>query len=413
MTIDTKNKIAFTKEHYGEKSVVMGITGSGKSYGARVLVEEGLEQGVKFVIIDPQGAYDNLNNVEYVNAKDVNDIGALGALVAMTNRNIVIRIKELNEKEQNNFLKEFFTEYTKRQQKGIKCIVIDEVHKFLPQTDKTASKSIIRGMIQENRSDGLGIILVSQMPARIDKTAVKQSSNKFIGYMDEMNDIKAVRGFLVGDYKDDIFRKLETGNFYCKISNQEATIFKFRKAKTKHSGDSPTNLLSENTTLFNEHYKDLKKFRSKDSKSRGENKMTEKELTLPSKGTVVSLAGLGVKISLGMGVAAMSSRLVTRFVPNFSLGPVSSRTIVSASSTVVLFMGHRLAASRNLDKVADVLKYASAGAAAFTMGSVLADAIAAAGVQSPLLNTTVQMTTGVQQTTENAEASPDLDTAFA
>lgn len=410
MTLDVKNKIKFDRHRYGEKSVVMGITGSGKSYGARVIIEEGITQGVKFVVVDPQGAYDNLMGFEYIEAKEIRDTVALGALIAVTNRNVVIRMKQLTLPEQNKFMKEFFTAYKKRQQKGIKCIVIDEAHKFIPQYDKTVAREAILGLIQENRSDGLGVIIVSQMPARIDKTAIKQSSNKFIGFMDEMNDIKAVRGFLVGDYKEDIFPKMKTGEFYAKISGQEATIFKFRKSKTKHSGDSPTNLLSENTTLFNEQYRELQKF--KFNKQRGDKKMTDViNEVLPSKATAMNLAGLGVKISLGMGIAALSSKLVSRFVP-FSLGPISSRSIVGAGSTVVLFLGHRLAASKGFDKVADVLKYASAGSAAFTLGSLVADAINFSGVQIPLLNTAVAVSTGAGPV-QSEEPAADLNTAFA
>lgn len=413
MTIDTLRKIRFERQHYGEKTVLLGITGSGKSYGARVLIEEGLDQGVTFVVIDPQSAYDNLPRMEYVEAKDIRDPAALGKLVAMTNRNIVIRTKKMTLSEQNRFMKEFFGEYKKFQQKGIKTVVIDEAHKFIPQYDKTPSKETVLSLIQENRSDGLGIIIVSQMPARIDKTAIKQSSNKFIGFMDEMNDIKAVRGFLTGQHKDTIFRNFKTGEFYTKISQKEAVIIKFRKAKTEHSGDSPTNLLSENTTLFNTHLNGLKKNRILMNNERGVANMTDASDVLPSKATAMQLAGLGVKISLGMGIAALSSRLVSRVLPNFKLGPISSRTIVGAGSTVVLYLGHRLAASKNFDKVADVLKYAAAGSAAFTLGSIIADAIQFSGVQIPLLNTAVAMSTGVSPPAEEEGPGVDLNTALA
>ncbi|MBV6340359.1 ATP-binding protein [Candidatus Magnetobacterium casense] len=409
MSIDTKKQVDFSLDHFGEKSVVLGITGSGKSYGTRVLIEEGLEQGVRFVIIDPQLAYENLAGMEYINAEEIRDPSALGRLIAMTNRNIVIRMKKLSIIEQNKFLKDFFTTYKKYQQKGIKCVVIDEAHKFIPQYERSTAKETILGLIQENRSDGLGVIIVSQMPARVDKAAIKQASNKFVGFMDEMNDIKAVKGFLVGKEDESIFRKLKTGEFYTKISGGDAAgVMKFRKAKTQHSGDSPKNLLSENTPVFNEHLKTLKKF-----KLRGESHMADGIVseTLPSKATTMHLVGLGVKISLGMGVAALASNLVGRVVPNFKLGPISSRSIVGAGTTIVLYLGHRLAASKNFDKVADVLKYAAAGSAAFTLGSIVVDVMAATGISNRLLGTAVQMSTGVAPAQEEANA-PDLNTAF-
>ena len=135
------------------------------------------------------------------------------------------------------------------------------------------------------------------------------------------------------------------------------------------------------------------------------------DVKLPSKATMLDLAGLGMKVSLGMGVGALSSALVSRAVPKFSLGPISSRTMVGAGSTIVLYMGHRFASAKDFGKVADVLKFASAGSCAFTLGSLVADGLAFFNVQSPLLNTAVAVSTGVSP--DKVADSPDVDTAFA
>ena len=101
--IDKNKKVDFPVERYGEKTIIMGRTGSGKSYGTRVLIEEGLKKKVVFVIIDPQGAYKNLKGFEYINAKDISNAEGLGILIAQTNKNIVIETKTLSITEQNKF----------------------------------------------------------------------------------------------------------------------------------------------------------------------------------------------------------------------------------------------------------------------------------------------------------------------
>ena len=71
--------------------------------------------------------------------------------------------------------------YKQNIRKGIQTLVIDEIHKYAPEKEKTISKDSIRGLFQESRSDGLGIIGITQRPQRLDKTCLGQAEHLGVG----------------------------------------------------------------------------------------------------------------------------------------------------------------------------------------------------------------------------------------
>ena len=95
------------QEFFGETTLVLAKRGYGKSYTARVIVEEGRKLGVSFVIIDPQDAYLNLEGFAYIDATQVKSVRTLAIVSAATHKNMVIQMKRLSIEDQNKFLKVF------------------------------------------------------------------------------------------------------------------------------------------------------------------------------------------------------------------------------------------------------------------------------------------------------------------
>ena len=408
MSVDIDNKVKVSPEFFGEKSIIIAKSGYGKSYTSRVIIEEGRKINATFIIIDPQDAYLNLNDFEYIGADNVKSPKQLGILLSQTNRNIVISTKGLTINEQNKFMKEFLTYFRKHIRKGIQTIVIDEAHKYIPEYDKTESKDIVRGMFQENRSDGLGIIGITQRPARIDKTAISQADNMIIGKVTSSTDKKAVENYL--DDRDDInkIKNLDKGEFYVDGFNlDEPMIVKIRKSETKHSGESPKNLLNENTELFNNHIPKLLKDKRKRGTKMSDSVDTKKEIVkgiIPSKEGFIDLASIGMKASLGTATAGIVGMYVGRMVPS-PLPVISSRTLGSLANTIVCYAGYRYIKQ---PMVKDVLKYASAGSSAFALGSLTYDVLNALNINMPnVLNFAVSTATGVSPV--NVEKAKDKD----
>ncbi len=371
-------------EFYGQKSVILAKSGGGKSYTARVVIEEGRALGVTFVVIDPQDAYKNMPDFEYIDAEKVTNVKAFGQLIALSGRCVVISVKRLTPEQANAWVRAFLREYRRFAKKGIKTVIIDELHKFAPEMQNTLAKDTIRGMAQEDRSDGTGFIGISQRSSRVDKTIIAQANTIFIGRLDAPVDIDSVKGY-IPEKNADVVKRLPIGSFYIigDLADQTggARVVKIRKATTEHSGGSPKVLLTENRAMYDQHARLVVKNGGRSNiQSTGET-MESKDLVngiVPSVDTFGSLAMKGAKMSLGMAAAGIVGGFASRI--KSPIPYVSSRSIGAAVTTVVLYAGWK-----HIDNptVKDVLGYAAAGSAVFTVGSLIADIVAATRFQLP------------------------------
>ena len=415
MAITTDGKVDPESTFYGDKTILVAKTGYGKSYAARVMIEEGIKKGNTFIVIDPQDAYKNIPDFEYIDAQDVKSVKGLGILLAQSSRNVIISIKSLTIEAQNKFMSFFIRAYKQHIRKGIQTLVIDEIHKFAPEGQNTPSKDDVRGLFQESRSDGLGIIGITQRPQRLDKTCLAQAENFAVGRVTAHRDKESIKTYL--DNPEDVEKlpKLEKGEFFFfGFGFDEPVIAKVRKSESEHSGNSPKNLLNEDKILYSKYSQKYVK------NSRGKNKMESKIETKdePIKGVIPSmegfkdLAAIGMKASLGTAVSGIVGTLVASRLKS-PIPVVSSRTLGSVGTTIALYAGYRMIP---IDSIKDVMKYAAAGSAAFTVGSVVFDVINAANIKLPsIVNFALATATGAQPMSveSNESSSVDTDTQFA
>ena len=405
----TKN-INVEKEFFGEKSIILAKSGYGKSYTARVFIEEGRKLGNSFIAFDPQDAYLNLPDFAYIDVTKVKSAKTAAIVVGASNKNVVFQIKKLSIKDQQLFVKTFLEELKLNLQRGIRTIVIDEMHKFAPESEKTDSKEIIRGLFQENRSDGLGIIGISQRPQRIDKTCLSQADHLCIGRVTSHTDKKAVENYIDDPADMNKIKMLEKGEFYFYgFGLKEPTVEQVRKSETEHSGSSPKDLLNEDNTLFHKNVKSFYKGEQKQMENipQGTGALAK---VIPSRDGFMSLAALGAKMSLGVATGG----LVGSFVGSKFSSPipvVSSRTLGAGASTVVLYTGYRMLPEGN---VKDVAKYATAGSTVFTAGSLIGDLIIVSKIQVPnIVNFVLGLATGAAplavEGNKDAESGSDVD----
>ena len=392
----TEDKLEIDEKMFGQKTILIAKSGYGKSYSARVLIEEGIEKGNTFIIIDPQEAYWNLVGFEYVKATQVKSPRKLGILLSQTNKNIVISTKDLMPKEANIFLNGFLNGYKQNIRKGIQTIVLDEMHKFAPEGEKTIAKDNVRACFQENRSDGLGFIGISQRPARIDKTVISQADNLMIGRVTSVRDCQAVQNYI--DNVEDIkqIKTLKVGEFYLNgFGLDQPEVHQIRKAKTEHSGTAPTNLLTEDTDTYNKYKNKI--IRGKNM----ENVSTAKEpikKIIPSVDGFMDLAKIGAEFSLGAVASGMVGKYASA-VPNI-IPVVSNQTLGSGVTTIALYAGYRNVKNPLLK---DIFKYGSAGSAVRTAGSLFYDVVVLTGVQlPPIITMAVNAGTGVAPVVSSA-----------
>lgn len=410
MAITTDNKVDPESTFYSDKTVLVAKTGYGKSYTARVFVEDGVSKGHTFIIIDPQDAYKNLPDFEYISAENIKSVKGLAILLSQSHRNVVISTKKLSLDDQNKFLSVFLKNFKLHIRKGIQTLVLDEAHKFAPEGQKTLARDDVRGLFQESRSDGLGIIAITQRPQRLDKTCLAQAENFACGRVTAFRDKDAIKNYMDNPEDVEKLSKLEKGEFmFFGFGFDEPVIGNVRKANTEHSGDTPKNLLNEDRALYNRH---ALKYVKPTSKMDALDKVKElgKDI-IPSKDGFMQLAFTGMKMSLGTAAGGIVGTLVGSYAKS-PIPVVSSRTLGSLGTTIVLYAGYKYVP---WESVSSTLKYAAAGSAAFTVGSFVYDLVSVANVQLPSVAAFALTTaTGAQPMGGNSSATNvDTNTSFA
>jgi len=79
-------------------------------------------------------------------------------------------------------------------------LVVEEAHNYCPERSFGESKSskILRTIASEGRKFGLGLCVVSQRPARVDKSVVSQCTTQIVLKVTNPNDLKAVSNSVEG-----------------------------------------------------------------------------------------------------------------------------------------------------------------------------------------------------------------------
>jgi hypothetical protein len=122
-------------------------------------------------------------------------------------------------------------------------LLIEEAHNFAPERGfgGSAASRIIRTLASEGRKFGMGLCVVSQRPARIDKNVLSQCNTQIILKVTNPNDLKAISQSIEGftqDLEEEI-RQLQPGVALVVGDVVEQPIFvDVRVKRSKHGGTS-------------------------------------------------------------------------------------------------------------------------------------------------------------------------------
>ena len=120
--------------------------------------------------------------------------------------------------------------------------VLEEAHNFCPERGfgEVASSKILRTIASEGRKFGMGLMAISQRPARVDKNVLSQCNTQVILKVTNPNDLNAisesVEGMGVG-VKDDI-RDLPVGVAMIVGITDQPLIVDVRIRRSEHGGDN-------------------------------------------------------------------------------------------------------------------------------------------------------------------------------
>lgn len=142
-------------------------------------------------------------------------------------------------------------------------LVVEEAHNYCPERsfgEKKSSK-MLRTIASEGRKFGLGLCVVSQRPARVDKSVISQCSTQIIMKVTNPNDIKAISSSVEGitSSTEKEMQELSVGTALVTGVTDVPLIVKIRPRMSMHGGhaidilgqnnSSVQQILKETTTL--------------------------------------------------------------------------------------------------------------------------------------------------------------------
>ena len=239
--------------------VILGQKESGKTYFAGVLEEELAENSLPFIVIDAMGAHIGIKEKYPVvifggSWADVPISPDLGRQVAnaviQENVSAVLDVSQMNKSQQRRFVADVCDElYAKNT--SPRHVFLEEVQEFAPQTvvsSARASFNAIDVMVRLGRQKGLGITMISQRAALINKNILSQAGTFYLfrtvwkADIDTIYDL--VREVETAELASDMRQSLptlETGVAWV-WSPTDLKLFKeirIRERTTYHAGATP------------------------------------------------------------------------------------------------------------------------------------------------------------------------------
>jgi len=120
-------------------------------------------------------------------------------------------------------------------------LVVEEAHNFCPQQGMVACSKIFRTIASEGRKFGLGLTIITQRAAKVDKNVLSQCNTQVILKVTNPNDLKAIcasiEGLTVG--MEEEIQRLPVGTAIVTGGGVSMPLFvEIRPRESKHGGES-------------------------------------------------------------------------------------------------------------------------------------------------------------------------------
>jgi hypothetical protein len=236
----------------GKSAAALGIPGSGKTNTVALLIEQLLLNNYPVTVVDIEGEYWGLkekfnvliagrgDQVEF--PCDTDQAAALAQLSLTESVSVILDVSDFDDDERFEFLLAYFNGLWEVAGKARKPyqVVLEEAHEFIPQTGNTPVKTVLARIAKRGRKRGLGLVIVSQNSAKVEKDVLKQVPLLFLHRVVHPLDVKVYQDLIPLPTKDveTLVRSLGTGQVIILRDNQPYTV-QINRRETFHAGSTP------------------------------------------------------------------------------------------------------------------------------------------------------------------------------
>lgn len=248
----------------GLRIAIAAGSGSGKSHLTAVILEELAGLGIPFLVIDPEGEYRGLKQLDgakiltvkekngdiclsYPNPEWVDE--TIRALIG--GAGVIADLSTLGDDDQRvaylwllEHLWNVQRARREREQLEAVFIIVEEATIFAPQKWQSDAPSLLMTVkiAKRGRKIGINSIFVTQRPGDLEKDVLSQSNLQIVGYLRLERDFKAVESLLqVGgtSIKHRDLLGLKTGEFFAAFGPKVVRFPPCRKRRTPDYAATP------------------------------------------------------------------------------------------------------------------------------------------------------------------------------
>jgi hypothetical protein len=220
---------------------ILAIKGSGKTYTFLVLVEEMVKNALPIIILDTMGVCWGIRSSADGKSPgfpivilggghgDVPLESTAGKVIAdwvvSERQPAVLDISEFSKAEASRFVLDFVSRLFQVNHEPVH-IVVDEADEWIPQRPFREEARTLRAfevLVRRGRARGVGITLVTQRPATLNKNVLTQVSTLIVGRMIAPQDRKAVQAWIEAHGTE--HQKEEFWNSLASLSTKEKWVW--------------------------------------------------------------------------------------------------------------------------------------------------------------------------------------------
>lgn len=252
LQIDAEDKIKIEPFPWtAPRMAILGISGSGKSNTAAVVIEEMLPH-VPMTIIDVEGEMWGLKerfDILVAGCGDrvdlsigVHQAAALAAFCWEHNLSLILDVSDFDLGDREEFLLAYLQAFWESARKLPKphMLLVEEAHELVPQNGQTDLKSLLIRLALQGRKRGVGMIFVSQRSSKVSKDVLTQCGRFFLHRVMHPADMAVYKEFIPwkSAQVEKVVRGLRPGQVVF-VDDEEPVVAQVRLRHTFHAGATP------------------------------------------------------------------------------------------------------------------------------------------------------------------------------